>query len=100
MANNRYSNIPVIKGTNNKRVTRAVLYPPIPKTLDDIYVITNTNDRLDLLAYKYYGDVNLAWIIAEANGVGKGTHVLSPGLQLRIPTQTISILTEYRNLNS
>jgi phage tail protein X len=96
----RYKDIPLIKSTPQSKVTtRAVLYPSIPRDLNDIYVRTNSEDRLDMLAYKYYGDVNDWWIIAEANGLGKGTLKVEGGLQLRIPTNIEKIKNEYTTLN-
>lgn len=96
----RYQDIPTKKNENGKVVTTSVIYPPIPRTPEDIYVITTPGDRIDLLAYKYYQDVNKSWIISEANGVGKGTHSLPAGLQLRIPTDISSIMEAYEQLNS
>ena len=97
---NRYENIPTKTNDNGKRVTRSVLYPPIPRQLSDIYLITTPGDRLDLLSYKYYGSVGYWWIIAEANGIGKGSLTIPPGLQLRVPTQVNEIITSYKQLNS
>jgi phage tail protein X len=97
---NRYDNIPQVKQTQqSKTTTRAVLYPAIPRDLNDLYIRTNSEDRLDMLAYKYYGDVHDWWIIAEANGLGKGTLRLPSGVQLRIPTNTQKIKNDYNNLN-
>jgi hypothetical protein len=95
----RYQDIQLKKTEDGKRVTRSVIYPPIPKTVDDIYVLTTPGDRLDLLAHKYYKDVNMAWIIAEANGVGKGTYSIAAGTQLRIPANREEIMAEYKRLN-
>jgi len=97
---NRYENIPTKTNDNGKRVTRSVLYPPIPRQLSDIYLITTPGDRLDLLSYKYYGSVGYWWIIAEANGIGKGSLTIPPGLQLRVPTQVSDIVASYEQLNS
>lgn len=97
----RYERIPLIKSTTtNKVVTRATLYPAIPRELNDIYVRTDSEDRLDMLAFKYYGDVNDWWIIAEANGLGKGTLRLPSGVQLRIPTNIQKIKDDFNNLNA
>lgn len=87
------------KTDNNRQVTKPTIYPPIPRSIDDIYVITTPGDRLDLLAYNYYGDVSYWWIIAEANGIGKGSFTIPPGLQLRIPKNINAILTNLQNLN-
>lgn len=95
----RYTKIQTKSDKYGRTVQRSALYPPIAKKPDDIYVMTTPGDRLDLLAYRYYNDVNLAWIIAEANGVGKGSYVLEPALQLRIPRDINSILRDYEQLN-
>jgi len=95
----RYTNIPIKRDDNNKSVTRSTLYPEIPKSIDDIYVITDAGDRLDLLAYRYYNDVRLWWLIAEANGVGKGTLAIEPGTQLRIPANSTNLLIKLQQTN-
>ena len=96
----RYSNIELRKTQSGKRHYKTVRYPEIPKTLDDVYIVGQSGDRLDLLASKYYKDVTLWWIIARANNLGKGDLVVPLGKQLRIPTITSNIIREYRNLNS
>ena len=70
--------------------------PTIPKSPNDIYVITVTGDRLDLIANQYYGSPEFWWIIASANSVGLGTTALESGIQLRIPgdVQDVEILYE------
>ena len=96
---NRYESIPTTTNETNKRVTRFVLYPPIPRDVSDIYLMTTPGDRLDLIAYKYYGDVGYWWIIAEANAIGKGSMTIPVGMQLRVPTQISQIIRDYENLN-
>jgi hypothetical protein len=96
---NRYEAIPTTKNENDKRVTRSILYPPIPRQRNDTYLMTTLGDRLDLLARKYYGDVGYWWIIAEANAIGKGNMAIPVGMQLRVPTDISQILSEYRTLN-
>jgi len=98
--NNRYTNIKTQKSTSGKRVTRSVLYPPIPRHAQDIYIITTVGDRMDMLAKTYYGQVNLWWIIAEANAIGKGTLDIPIGTQLRIPKDLYNIQQDFENLNS
>lgn len=96
----RYLNIPTKTNEAGRRVTRAVLYPPIPRSEKDIYIMTTPGDRLDILAQTYYGNVNYWWILAEANAIGKGSMDLPPGLQLRIPKDTTAIYDEYKILNA
>jgi nucleoid-associated protein YgaU len=50
------------------------------------------------LAYKYYKDQTLWWVIATANGLGKSGIMVPPGLQLRIPTNISQILEDYEDL--
>ena len=52
----RYKNIEVKKNETDKRVYKTTLYPKIEVDESDIYIYPNTEDRLDLLSYKYYGD--------------------------------------------
>ena len=62
------------------------LYDIIPESDNDIYVISQYGDRLDLLAYQYYGDTSLWWYIAKANGLK--VMVIPTGTSLRIPGST------------
>jgi hypothetical protein len=95
----RYDNIPNKLSENKKRVTRSVIYPPIPRKQSDIYVRTAVGDRVEMLAFKYYGDVSMWWLIAEANAVGKGSFAIAPGTLLRIPIDNQDVLDEYARLN-
>ena len=77
-------------------------YPEVSLSFDDIYVITKTEDRLDLLAEQFYGDISLWWIISIANpGLVKRDSFFVPGgIQLRIPADTQSIIDNFNRLNS
>ena len=97
---NRYKNIDILKNENGKRYQSTVKYPMIDKKSSDIYIIGRQGDRLDSLAYKYYTNSRLWWIIARANGIGKGDLSVPIGTQIRIPKDPISIVKEYNNLNS
>lgn len=97
---NRYNGIQVTKNNAGKRYYVNNIYPEIPVTEDDIYVITTAGDRLDILAYNYYGDVSLYWIIASANNLPGDSLVPPLGQQLRIPTNTERIINQYLDLNS
>ncbi len=99
MAIERYNIINLVKKSDTgKNVYKTVLFPEIPISEDDIYIFAKQNDRLDLLAKKYYGDVNKWWIIAHANKI-KGTFFLPEDTQLRIPTNINEIIQEYSDLN-
>lgn len=96
----RYNQIPTKLSEDGKRVTRSTLYPPVPRKESDIYVRTTIGDRVEMLAFKYYGDVNLWWLIAEANAVGKGSFAIPAGSLIRIPTQYDDVLEEFNRLNN
>jgi len=99
MAVERYNIVSLTKkNKSGKKVYKTILYPTIKVSPNDVYIFAKQNDRLDLLAKKYYGDVNKWWIIAHANKI-KGTFFLPEDSQLRIPMDINSIITEYRNLN-
>jgi hypothetical protein len=82
---NRYQDLPIIKDSNGRRKYTTTFVPFFDKSDNDIYVITDTSDRLDLLANQFYGDVTAWPIIASANNIGLGTLNIEAGKQLRIP---------------
>ena len=95
----RYDDIPVRNRYDGKRVYKSVIYPPVPPSDSDIFIVSNEADFLDTLAYKYYGDPTLWWIIANVNNIGKGRMSVAAGLTLRIPVDVNSIINQYNNLN-
>lgn len=97
----RYQNIPIVKldGTGSMYYRNNV-YPTIAPTDTDYYVITTAGDRLDLLAYDFYQDASLWWIIASANAL-PGDSIYPPaGIQLRIPTDIQRVLSSYNITNN
>ena len=83
----------------NNRIIGTIIYPTIEKTVSDIYITSRVQDRLDLLANKYYGTPNLWWILAQANQLGEGSFIVEPGTKLRIPQDVGSILNELERIN-
>ena len=75
------------------------MYPTIRRKNDDIFIRSKIGDRLDTLANKYYKNSGLWWIIAQANQIGKGTLVIEPGIQLRIPTDISDVMSELETEN-
>ena len=98
---NRVKNITILRTPDKKRYYKALKYPNIPLSIKDIYVITTSGDRLDLLANQFYKDTRLWWIIANANPeiVRRDSFNLKPGLEVRIPTNTTKILNDFEQLN-
>ena len=62
-----------------------ILYPEIPRRNTDRYVIAQEGDRFDMLSHKYYETTAHWWVIADANGMGKGSMIIPSGKQIRIP---------------
>ena len=97
----RYDRNVIYKTLSNKPYYKGKIYPIIPLTETDEYVITTTGDRLDLLAYSYYNDAELWWVISVANNhVTGGSMFPIPGTQLRIPTDIDSVLTSFDEINN
>jgi hypothetical protein len=105
---NRYSSITLLRnenpnvGTLGTQYYKTTFYPEIPLSENDIYVITDFGDRLVLLAYQFYQDVTLYWIISAANpnSIQFGSIFIPQGTQLRIPTNINEIINSYNNLNN
>ena len=96
----RYDDKTILKTSQGKPYYKSKQYPNIPLSETDYYVITNIGDRLDSLAYSYYNDVNLWWIISAANNnITKGSMFPVPGTQLRIPTNLNSVLQLFDKFN-
>jgi len=96
----RYNNATIETTSKGKPYFKGKQYPNIPLSETDVYVITTIGDRLDLLAYSYYRDVNLWWIIAAANNnATKGSMFPIPGTQLRIPANAGSVINLFNKFN-
>jgi len=76
------------------------IYPDIPISEDDMYVITVLGDRLDLIANDIYKDPSLWWVIASANGLSGDSLVPPIGGQLRIPSDVKAAINKYNSVNS
>ena len=90
-----------IENTFGKKHYTSLKYPHIPYTITDLYVSTIAGDRLDLLANQFYDDVGLWWVISIANSdiVRRDSFILEEGLEIRIPSNIQTILSDFNNLN-
>lgn len=97
----RYQNIERVKyqGTGSQYYLNNV-YPDIPYSEDDTYIITTLGDRLDLLSFDYYHDTSFWWVIATANALPGDSLYIEPGTQLRIPTNIMGIINNYKRTNA
>ena len=95
----RYDYAKTKLNSKNKQVLATLTVPTIADMEDDVYIITSVTDRLDSLSFKYYGNAKYWWVIAVANNLGKGTLVVEPGIQIRIPANPSTIINEVENKN-
>ena len=96
----RYDSKTILKNQQGTSYIKGKFYPNISLSSEDIYVITTVGDRLDYLAYTYYFDSELWWVISMANNnITKGSLFPVPGTQLRIPQNLNSILNQLEQFN-
>jgi phage tail protein X len=95
----RYIVTPVIKDVNEKRRLASTIMPVQVLSNNDTYIQTTTVERLDLLAYKFYNDASLWYVIAAANGLGKGSYYVPAGSKIRIP-DALTIQQTIEQLNN
>jgi|5_EtaG_2_1085323.scaffolds.fasta_scaffold01713_3 hypothetical protein len=95
----RYEQAKILRDENGKRKSNTVIIgAPDVNVSADIFLEITSPERLDLLANQFYGDASLWWIIASANGLGKGTLYTPEGIILRIPpAQNIQNIIETIN---
>ena len=64
--------------------------PEIPASNEDLFhrVTAGEAGRLDLIAYRFYRNVGLWWVLAKANGVLNPFEDVLSGQVLRIPNIT------------
>jgi len=97
---NRYNNSTIDQTQQGKPYLKQRFYPNIPLSENDVYVITTVGDRLDSIAYSYYNDATLWWVISAANNnITKGALYPIPGTQLRIPTDLNMVLNLFNQFN-
>ena len=97
---NRYDTITILSTQQGRPYYKGKFYPSIPLSESDIYVITTIGDRLDSLAFSYYRDSTLWWVISAANNnITKGALYPVPGTQLRIPTNISAVLNQFDQFN-
>ena len=88
-----------LKSEQGRRYKINSIYPTIPATASDTYIITTGGDRYDTLALQFYKDSKLWWIIAAANNSKKDSLAVEPGVQLRIPANPSAAVSAYNRLN-
>ena len=87
--------------TTNNRYYKNIEYPEIPVAPNDVYIISKSTDRVDLLAFDYYNDEKLWWIISKANPgkIKRDSFFIDPGLQIRIPSNITQAYEKFTRIN-
>ena len=95
---NRYEFTKIKKDKNGRRSYKITRYPEIRIQDTDTFHFARDFERFDWLAYKYYKDSSLWWVIAKANGY---SHESRPkiGEKIRIQRNIASILDDFRKIN-
>ena len=96
---NRYDENTVVKDDSGKRYYESSLLPEIKVTDDDDYIVVAQQKRLDSIAYDYYEDASLWWVIALANNLPPSLYA-PIGIQLRIPKDINQYTVNFRELNN
>lgn len=93
----RYENSKIIK--NSKKIDSdgtestvrrlsTTIYPTFREGISSTKILSQTGDRLDILAKEFYNDERLWFVIAKANNLGKGSMAIPPGTLIIIPYET------------
>lgn len=75
-----------------KKYIANTLYPDVPVSSDDWYVITTAGDRYDALSQQFYSTPEFWWIIAVANNLPADSLCPEIGIQIRIPANPVAYL--------
>jgi len=81
----RYATARVLRDDNGQRRLSSIIMPTPQRNQDDVFIQITSPDRLDKLAQLFYKDANLWYVIAAANGLGKGSWMVPAEIILRIP---------------
>jgi|TARA_R110000744_G_scaffold15863_5_gene43869 hypothetical protein len=95
----RYQNTPIDKTEDGKRFYPTTIYSQIDPKADDVYLITVKNDRMDNIAFEYYGDPSLWWVIASANDIPQDSIFIPVGSQIRVPANISTFLDNFDRTN-
>ena len=99
--NDLIQTVPTVQYPQIIRYRSSTRYPDIPLSENDVFLYTIRGDRLDNLAYQFYGDPTLWWILSIANpDLPNDSLYPTLGFQLRVPYDISKILRDFEQLNS
>mgnify|MGYP007077506591 CR=1 FL=1 len=95
----RYKDTPIKQNQEGSRVYGTTFFSKLPIRDTDSFKYFPRGTRFDKIAYDYYGDPSLWWIITLANGVTNASIQVEPTIEYRIPTELEPILSDFKRLN-
>ena len=97
---NRYKHQQVKRDSDGRRKLSTIQYPKILSKNSDMIYRTRDSDTYSTLAYRFYRDQSLWWIIARANEEFRGNIRLKVGIKLSIPRDISDIITKLNRDNT
>ena len=95
----RYKDTRINKNKEGNRVYSTTFYPKIEIRDSDVFKYFPRGTRFDKIAYDFYGDASLWWIVTLANGVSNADIQVNPTTEYRVPTEIEPILSDFKRLN-
>jgi len=95
----RYLTIQTQKTDDGKNIYRQTYYPEFGINEDDIYIITSTTDRYDMIAKDFWGDETNWWLIPMLNNLECDSFYPPIGVQLRIPIDVVQLINTFNKEN-
>ena len=98
----RFTDIKLRLNQRGKRYNINTVFPDVPLSSDDVYIITQDGDRLDNLSYEFYNDTQFWWVIlaANPNKLRKDSYHVALGEQIRIPANPSQYTNSFINFNN
>ena len=97
---NRYKHQQVKRDADGRRKLSTIQYPKILSKNSDMIYRTRDSDTYSTLAYRFYRDQSLWWIIARANEDFRGNIRPKVGIKLIIPRDISDIITKLNRDNT
>jgi nucleoid-associated protein YgaU len=96
----RYRQANIRTGEDDKDFYETQLLPDVERSPEDTIITTESGQRLDRLAFRFYDDAKLWWVIAAANNLGRGDWSVPEGIQLRIPQNLSQVSRKITSINN
>ena len=98
----RFNNRNLLRKRTTGRYYSSTIFPEVPLSPDDNYIITQDGDRLDNISFEFYNDTDLWWVIALANPnkLRKDSYYVNIGEQIRIPSNPNTYVDQFIDFNN